>query len=72
MQSIPGLEEWVWMFRILSVIRDSIGDWIPRNTTLVGEIKQFLPMPEGFPVQSGLIELKNGTVSFVFLGMCFG
>ncbi|KAI9463494.1 hypothetical protein HD554DRAFT_2175592 [Boletus coccyginus] len=48
MQSIPGLED--------------IGNWIPRNTTLVGEIKPFLPMPEGFPVQSGLIELKNGTV----------
>ncbi|KAI9573778.1 hypothetical protein HD554DRAFT_2166551 [Boletus coccyginus] len=34
---------------------------IPQNTTLVGEIKQFLPIPEGSPIQSGLVELKNGT-----------
>ena len=36
---------------------------IPTNTTRVGEIKRFLPIPEGFPIQSGLVELKNGTVS---------
>ncbi|KAF8438900.1 hypothetical protein L210DRAFT_3612667 [Boletus edulis BED1] len=35
---------------------------IPKNTTLVGEIKQFLPIPEGSPIQSGLVELKNGTI----------
>ena len=40
---------------------------IPENTTLVGEIKQFLPVPEGSPIQYGLVELKNGTVSFVSL-----
>jgi hypothetical protein len=40
---------------------------IPKNTTLVGEIEQFLPVPEGSPIQSGLVELKNGTVSFVSL-----
>ena len=40
---------------------------IPKNTTLVGEIARFLPIPEGSPIQSGLIELKNGTVSFVSL-----
>jgi len=44
---------------------------IPQNTTLVGEIKQFLPIPEGFPIQSGLVELKNGTASFAsLLGTC--
>ncbi|KAI9573779.1 hypothetical protein HD554DRAFT_2052569 [Boletus coccyginus] len=35
---------------------------IPQNTTLVGEIKQFLPIPEGSPIQSGLVELMNGTI----------
>ncbi|KAF8553185.1 FAD/NAD(P)-binding domain-containing protein [Imleria badia] len=35
---------------------------IPRNTTLVGEIKQFLPVPKGSPIQAGLVELNNGTV----------
>jgi hypothetical protein len=33
----------------------------------VGEIKRFLPIPEGSPIHSGLVELKNGTVSFVSL-----
>ncbi|KAF9240430.1 hypothetical protein BU15DRAFT_45877 [Melanogaster broomeanus] len=35
---------------------------IPRNTTFVGELKSFLPIPEGTPIQSGLIELINGTI----------
>ncbi|KAH0836316.1 hypothetical protein J3R83DRAFT_7865 [Lanmaoa asiatica] len=35
---------------------------IPKNTTLVGEIEQFLPIPEGSQIQSGLVELKNGTI----------
>ncbi|KAF9229990.1 hypothetical protein BU15DRAFT_69582, partial [Melanogaster broomeanus] len=35
---------------------------LPRNTTFVGELKSFLPIPEGTPIQSGLIELVNGTV----------
>ena len=45
---------------------------IPPNTTLVGEIKQFLPISEGSPIQSGHVELKNGTVSScLFLGKYF-
>ena len=40
---------------------------VPKNTTLVGEIKQFLPIPEGSPIQSGLVELTNGTVRIVLL-----
>ncbi|KAG8221572.1 hypothetical protein J3R82DRAFT_1814 [Butyriboletus roseoflavus] len=59
---------------------------IPQNTTLVGEIKQFLPISEGSPIQSGLVELKNGTIlsgidsvifatgfrySFPFLPQCY-
>ena len=43
---------------------------IPQNTTLVEEIKQFFPIPEGSPIQSGFVELKNGTVGFVFHAMC--
>ncbi|KAN0086218.1 hypothetical protein V8E55_007352 [Tylopilus felleus] len=35
---------------------------IPKNTTLVGEIKQFLPIPEGSTIQSGRVELMNGTI----------
>ncbi|KAI9573780.1 hypothetical protein HD554DRAFT_2201978 [Boletus coccyginus] len=35
---------------------------IPKNTTLVGEIKRLFPIPEGFPIQSGFVELKNGTI----------
>ncbi|KAF8556436.1 FAD/NAD(P)-binding domain-containing protein [Imleria badia] len=35
---------------------------IPKNTTLVGEIDRFLSIPEGSPIQSGLVELKNGTI----------
>ncbi|KAG8215014.1 hypothetical protein J3R82DRAFT_8420 [Butyriboletus roseoflavus] len=35
---------------------------LPKNATLVGEIKQFLPIPEGSPIQSGLVELMNGTI----------
>ncbi|KAF8127436.1 hypothetical protein EV363DRAFT_1515362 [Boletus edulis] len=35
---------------------------IPDNTTLVGEIEQFLPIPEGSPIQSGFVKLKNGTI----------
>ena len=38
---------------------------LPMNTTLVGEIKQFLPIPEGSPIQLGLVELMNGTVGFL-------
>lgn len=40
---------------------------IPKNTTLVGEINQFLPISEGSPIHSGLVELKNGTVRFFSL-----
>ncbi|KAF8556442.1 FAD/NAD(P)-binding domain-containing protein [Imleria badia] len=36
--------------------------WIPKNTTFVGEIDRFLPIPEGSPIQSGLVELKNDTM----------
>ncbi|KAF8556440.1 FAD/NAD(P)-binding domain-containing protein [Imleria badia] len=35
---------------------------IPQNTTLVGEIKQFLPISEGSSIQYGHVELKNGTI----------
>ncbi|KAF8555876.1 FAD/NAD(P)-binding domain-containing protein [Imleria badia] len=35
---------------------------IPENTTLIGEIRQFLPIPEGSPIQSALVKLKNGTI----------
>ncbi|KAF9240424.1 hypothetical protein BU15DRAFT_45765 [Melanogaster broomeanus] len=35
---------------------------VPRNTTFVGELKSFLPIAEGTPIQSGLIELVNGTI----------
>ncbi|KAF9240428.1 hypothetical protein BU15DRAFT_74021 [Melanogaster broomeanus] len=35
---------------------------LPSNTTFVGELKSFLPIPEGTPIQSGLIELINGTI----------
>ncbi|KAF9233778.1 hypothetical protein BU15DRAFT_53455, partial [Melanogaster broomeanus] len=35
---------------------------LPGNTTFVGELKSFLPIPEGTPIQSGLIELINGTI----------
>ena len=40
---------------------------IPKNTTLIGEIEQFLPIPEGSPIQSGRVVLKNGTVGFISL-----
>ncbi|KAF8553186.1 FAD/NAD(P)-binding domain-containing protein [Imleria badia] len=46
-----------WHYRLENYVRR-----IPKNTTLVGEIKQFLPIPEGSPIQAGLVELKNGTV----------
>ncbi|KAF8556439.1 FAD/NAD(P)-binding domain-containing protein [Imleria badia] len=35
---------------------------ILKNTTLVGEIERFLPISEGSPIQSGHVELKNGTI----------
>ncbi|KAG9309498.1 hypothetical protein JVU11DRAFT_10469 [Chiua virens] len=35
---------------------------IPENTTLIGEIDQFLPVPDRSSIQSGPIKLKNGTI----------
>ncbi|KAF8553187.1 FAD/NAD(P)-binding domain-containing protein [Imleria badia] len=46
-----------WHWRLENYVRR-----LPKNTTCVGEIKQFLPIPEGSPIQAGLVELKNGTV----------
>lgn len=40
---------------------------IPKNTTLIGEINQFLHIPKDYPTQSGLIELRNGTVRSISL-----
>ncbi|KAF8556446.1 FAD/NAD(P)-binding domain-containing protein [Imleria badia] len=35
---------------------------LPKNTTLVGEIERFLPLSKGSSIQSGHVELKNGTI----------
>ncbi|WVF68313.1 hypothetical protein IAT40_003078 [Kwoniella sp. CBS 6097] len=35
---------------------------VPSNTTFIGEIKSFHPVPEGKPISEGKIELLNGSV----------
>ncbi|KAF8550557.1 FAD/NAD(P)-binding domain-containing protein [Imleria badia] len=35
---------------------------IPKNTSLVGEIERFLPLSDESSIQSGHVELKNGTI----------
>ncbi|WVQ95865.1 hypothetical protein IAU59_002964 [Kwoniella sp. CBS 9459] len=35
---------------------------VPANTTFIGEIKSFHPVPEGKPISEGKIELLNGSI----------
>ncbi|KAH7921864.1 FAD/NAD(P)-binding domain-containing protein [Leucogyrophana mollusca] len=44
-------------YRVVNYLRR-----IPSNTTIVSEIKQFLPLDADAPFESGRIELKNGTI----------
>ncbi|KAH7907114.1 hypothetical protein BJ138DRAFT_1215706 [Hygrophoropsis aurantiaca] len=44
-------------YRVINYLRR-----VPQNTTIVSEIKQFLPLASGASFESGQIELKNGTI----------
>ena len=44
-------------------LRQAILSRVPSNTTVIGEIKAFLPLADGQDITDGEIELVNGTVS---------
>nr|XP_019009539.1 uncharacterized protein I206_06188 [Kwoniella pini CBS 10737]OCF48320.1 hypothetical protein I206_06188 [Kwoniella pini CBS 10737] len=48
--------------RVTPVRRDTHLNALPRNTTIIGEIKRFHPISDGGGISEGKIELLNGTI----------